>query len=198
MFDLLRKTIVPAVAAAGFLAAAPAAQATPVNFVVGSDSAVSLTCEGTCSSTDGISAALASGLVGSSHAVEYGSPASFDFLTLTSFGVGTSNNYLIEAVLSFSEPDVAIPGGGGIFEVVVTGFVNVGGLVWDNFEKVVSVGDRLFKVSVANTTCSGASCGTVSAAAVSISEVPLPAGGLLLIGGLGALALMRRRQTLAA
>ncbi|WP_420024584.1 VPLPA-CTERM sorting domain-containing protein (plasmid) [Cereibacter azotoformans] len=201
MFDLLHKTVAATLVAAGLSAAAPQAEAATVPFVI-DRSASSVTLEGAeaCLSPNcGLTASLAGGLVqGATYDIGSGDRASFDFLTFGFNGMG-GGVYNITAVLAFSSPvlQVVSDGVAAATKVKFLGTIlSSGALVWIDMPQELTIGSSTFRFDFEDGAC--ILCGsekTITASIEGVNVVPLPAGGLLLIGGLGALALLRRRPS---
>ncbi|WP_246100251.1 VPLPA-CTERM sorting domain-containing protein [Cereibacter sediminicola] len=202
MFDLLHKTVAAALVAAGLSAAAPQAEAATVPFVIDrSASSVTLEKKGSLCiiSNCGVTASLASGLVqGATHEIGTGDRVSFDFLRFDNRGTGKAT-YDITAVLAFASPELQVVGNGFGTALTFVGTITGGFLKWTDMPQELTIGGSTFRFDFEDGVC--ILCGsekTITASIEGVNVVPLPAGGLLLIGGLGALALLRRRPSLAA
>ncbi|MEM6480738.1 MAG: VPLPA-CTERM sorting domain-containing protein [Pseudomonadota bacterium] len=172
------------------------------------NSSVSLTETGSgfiCSLTNcGVDVSLASGLSGTSFDLDNpGDVETFDFLTFGGRGVGL-NTYDIEATLAFSSPILSITSGGSGGVLVFGGSIAAGLLEWDDVPATVFLSDGSeitvdfeggFDVFLGHSVTTTAS---LTLESVSPSAVPLPASGLLLLGGFGGLALLRRRRRAAS
>ncbi|MEO9780225.1 MAG: VPLPA-CTERM sorting domain-containing protein [Sedimentitalea sp.] len=179
-------------------------------FTIGSGSSVSLTptggfFSGCTGAGDCIEESLASGLVGTTFDLnEVGDYETFDFLTFTGNGTGFYENYTASATLAFSAPTIdASSGGAGGVVGVIGGFIGAGALEWDDVPVDVAFGNTGI-VSIdfqgGSTILPGTSItttATVTLVQADISPVPLPATGLLLLGGMGGLVAMRRKRKAA-
>ncbi|MCE6950280.1 VPLPA-CTERM sorting domain-containing protein [Cereibacter sphaeroides] len=183
--------------------AAPKADAATLSFVVDRDaSSVELTrngrlCLGNCS----VTASLASGLTtGSTYEIGTGDTATFDFLTFTGRGQGLGwEGYAVNAVLAFSSPFLHVSGT-GLFTTTALGVFRNGDLIWDTIAPVTINGSQ-FRISFDSGTgmfAKGQRTMGTTASITGVNVVPLPATGLLLVAGLGGLALLRRRRQVAA
>lgn len=204
----LRGTALALVAAVSLMGAAERAEAT--TFTVGAGSSVDLTprggfLSGCTGPGDCITESLASGLVGYSFdLINEGDYATFDFLTFTANGSGFYEEYDATATLAFSMPLIGASSGGfgGVYGVLSGSFAG-GVLSWDDVPIDVAFGNTgivsidfqdgltLFAGSSVTTTA------TVTLVRADLAPVPLPAGGLLLLTGLGAVVAMRHRKKAA-
>lgn len=108
--------------------------------------------------------------------------------------------YSVTANLVFSAPDVA--GGsssGGAGFLVLGGILSAGGLVWQDF----GIGEIAFGQGsvlgfdlheVAQGGFGTSTTSGITFTANTLAPIPLPATGLLLVGALGGLGLLRRRK----
>lgn len=187
---------------------AGAAQAS--TFTIGAGSSVDLTpvdgfFSGCTGAGDCISESLADGLIGTTFELNnVGDSETFDFLTFTGNGTGFYENYMASATLAFDAPTIAASSGGsGGVVGVIGGFIGAGELQWDDVPVDVAFGNTGI-VSInfqgGRTILPGSSItttATVTLVQADISPVPLPASGLLLLGGMGGLVAMRRRKKAA-
>lgn len=203
-----------ALAAAALAAASSSATAAEIDFTidVGSSYVTLLDQTGGGINCDwsncGVTAALASGFGGSFSLGEGGTEV-FDFITFG--GDGTTGNFVfpddrdftIEAKLAFSSPSTSVLSGGSGGAFLLGGYIVAGSLYWDDVPVSVYLSDGsmvtvdfqgghgiLLEGDADYTTWASV---TVDAIA-SPAAVPLPAGALLLIGGLGALTALRKRK----
>lgn len=187
---------------AGF--SAPEAKAATMDFVVDlGGSSVTLTETGgggfVCFLTNcGVQADLAL-TDGQTFTLATGDVAEFDFLTFS--GDGTTGfsprSFNISAVLAFSSPSLAVTGNGNGSAFLLAGNIIAGVLTWTSISPSPWIADNGSVVSFLFQGGSGIFLGsdvTTSASIIGTSIVPLPAGGLLLIGALGGLAALRRRR----
>lgn len=183
------------------------AQATTIDFVVDlAGSSVTLTETGgggfVCRlSNCGVEATLAL-TDGETFTLGTGDVAEFDFLTFTGNGTTglTPRSFTVEAVLAFSSPDLDVTGNGGGSAFLLLGNIVAGNLTWTSILPAVWVAPNGSEVAFLFGGGSGLFFGssvTTSASIIGTSIVPLPAGGLLLLGALAGLAALRRRRNLA-
>jgi len=196
---MIKRLITAAVVALGM--AAPAAAATLTFDIDVAGSGVSLTETGSLcmSGPCGVNADLASGF-GSSFTLAEGETATFDFLDFAGFGTGLAA-YDAVATLAFSSPTAAVSstGGGGVLNL--GGSILAGILLWDTSPQTVTLSDgTMFTVAFEGGFGVLLGDNTVTSASVTLDKIgdvvatPLPASALLLIGGLGALGVARRRK----
>jgi hypothetical protein len=203
-------------AAAALAAASTAASAASIDFtfdVAGSD--VSVTPSGGlgCETTQGdptpcITASLASSFgTPSMVTVEEGweNRYTFDFLTFTGHGWGGFEGYNVSATLAFSDPSEAttIGNGGAGVGLILGGYITGGYLHWNDVPQFISLanGSEVWisfesgvELFAGKSTTTEATIKVKSVAVPNeLAPVPLPAGVLLLLGGLGTLAGLRRK-----
>lgn len=183
---------------------APDAKAATMDFVVdldNSDVTVTETGGGGLAcflSNCGVQADLA--LVdGATYTLGTGDVATFDFLTF--FGDGTTGltprRFDITAVLAFSSPSLAVTGEGSGSAFLVAGYILAGVLTWTSITPSPWIAENGSEISFLFQDGKGIFLGnevTTSASIIGTSIVPLPAGGLLLIGALAGLAALRRKR----
>lgn len=205
------KTFSLAVISASAIAlSAGAASAATLNFEIDlANSSVTLTETGggglTCWITScGIEASLAPGLTSASpFALGEGETESFDFIKFSGDGTTglTGRSFEITATLAFTTPASSTTSGGSGTAYLLGGYITAGSLYWNDVPASIVLDDGSeITVNFAGghgllldgkkTYTSGASV-TVD----SIAPIPLPAAGLLLLGGLGTLGILRRRTT---
>jgi hypothetical protein len=200
---MIKTTIV----AAAFAVASGVASAAPINFAVDwANSSVSLTETGggglTCLITScGISASLVGS--GGSFSVDEGQTEEFGFIRFEGDGTTgfSSRNFDIAATLTFDPPTAEASGTGSGGAFLLLGSIIAGNLTWSGVPDTIVLSNG----SVITIDFEGGSGwlldgdhGYTLNASVkvdSLAPVPLPAGALLLIGGLGALGAARLRKT---
>ncbi len=179
-------------------------------FTIGAGSSVNLTpvdsfFSGCTGAGDCISESLADGLIGTTFELNnVGDSETFDFLTFTGNGTGFYENYTASATLAFEAPTIDASSGGTAGVVgVIGGFIGAGALRWEDVPVDVAFGHTgivtidfqdgraILPGSSITTTA------TVTLKQADISPVPLPATGLLLLGGMGGLVAMRRKKKAA-
>ncbi|MCU4653690.1 VPLPA-CTERM sorting domain-containing protein [Roseibacterium sp. SDUM158016] len=147
---------------------------------------------------------IAPGFGGSSNfSLAEGASRTFDFIRFA-FNGDLNGSYRLSATLAFTQPVATsvTDTGGGQF-MAVSGVFTGGSLTWDQTSPtVVTMGDgSSFSVAFNNfaygqgAILNGPVMGTATVTALSVAPVPLPATGLLLVGGLGAIALVRRKAS---
>ncbi len=151
----------------------------------------------------GVTASLAPSLTtGSTYTIGTGTTSTFDFLSFT--GNGTTGlsprSYNISAVLAFSSPLVSVTGTGTTSAFLLLGSIVSGTLTWNTITPQNLTLPDGSKVSFGFSGGTGLFLGNTVKTQASITgidivaPVPLPAGGVLLIGALGALAGLQRRR----
>jgi hypothetical protein len=107
-------------------------------------------------------------------------------------GVGA---YSISAILHFSDPSDATGTGSGYAGfVTLLGTVSAGFIDWTAATGTVDFGAIELDFVLHDAANIGFGTGASSGATFTLAAVPVPAGGLLLIGALGGLAALRRRK----
>jgi hypothetical protein len=107
-------------------------------------------------------------------------------------GVG---GYSISAILHFSDPSDATGTGSGYAGfVTLLGTVSAGFIDWTAATGTVDFGAIELDFVLHDAANIGFGTGASSGATFTLAAVPVPAGGLLLIGALGGLAALRRRK----
>ncbi|WP_126975459.1 VPLPA-CTERM sorting domain-containing protein [Frigidibacter oleivorans] len=197
------QTLAKAVSAAAFalvasLAIPTEASAATVDFSLDlSASSITLTQEGgvVC---DLSSCGLDVGFADSDFSADEGTTTQFDFLTFTGEGTGYLS-YGIEVNLVFDGPEpFTLTASGSGSGLLLSGSIIGGTLMWDDSVPAtftLSDGSMVtidFKDHAALTL--GGTTTSSGFITVTPAPVPLPAGGLLLVGALGGLALLRRRK----
>lgn len=199
---MIKKLITAAVVALGL--AAPASATTMTFDIDVANSGVSLTETGSlCLIGDcGVTASLASGF-GSSFMLDEGETYTFDFTTFVAEDGAGIAGYDISATLAFASPSATVAATGGGGALTFGGSILGGLLIWDSSPQTVTASDGTvftvafeggFGILLGNSVTTTASVTLDSAAPVA---TPLPASALLLIGGIGALGLARRRKKAA-
>jgi hypothetical protein len=103
--------------------------------------------------------------------------------------------YSISAVLNFSSPSSASGGGSGYAGfATLLGTVSAGFINWTDATGTVDFGGIELDFALHDAADIGCGTGASSGATFTLAAVPVPAGGLLLIGALGGLAALRRRK----
>lgn len=194
-------------AAAILAVSALAASASTIDFKIGGGSTVHLSDKdrGLVCFFDNCDAQanIASGLAGSTFSLGEGEWTEIDFITFTGSNSG-GLNFKINATLDFATPAGATTTGSGTGGAILVGGFIVGGVLhWDtgvpnhvtlaDGSKIVidfEDGITLFEHSPVTTSAK-----IKVKKIVEPAPVPLPAGGLLLIGGLGAFGVARLRKT---
>lgn len=203
-----------AMLALGLAFGSSAVQATTVAFTVdASASSVSITqttagrlcVETRCR----ITASLAPGLDGTSFLLDEGDSMSFDFLQFRGRGTGAAT-YDVFATLAFSTPSLSVTGGATGFAGLFVGSIVAGVLTWNDLPQTITLADGTeFTVGFeggltilnGRRVTTGASVALTSGPngdpAGGVPPIPLPAGVVLLLTGLGGLAAMRLRRKAA-
>lgn len=144
----------------------------------------------------GLSASIASGF-GGEFDLEVGDTNVFDFITFDANGTG-SGHYTVDAVLAFSDPALVVNSSGSGTVTSVFGSIILGTLSWGSYaDTLVNVDGNIFNVHLDGGV--GLFLGsevttTASVTLVSVSAVPLPAAGLMLLGAVGGFGMVRRRK----
>jgi hypothetical protein len=128
-----------------------------------------------------------------------GDVAEFDFLTFTGDGTTglTPRRFDITAILAFSSPNLEVTGVGDGAAFLLAGYILSGILTWTSISPSDWTAPNGSLVGFSFEGGSGLFLGssvTTSASITGTSIVPLPAGGLLLLGALGGLAALRRKR----
>lgn len=109
--------------------------------------------------------------------------------------------YDVTATLAFSSPSTASASTGGVAGVAsLFGVINGGVLMWDDAGSIAFDDGTVLEFRMDDAAVAGFSSSYttgVSFTASSVSAVPLPATGWLLLAGLGALAIAGRRRRVA-
>lgn len=140
---------------------------------------------------------------GATYTLSTGVTETFDFLTFSGDGTTgiTPRSFDISAVLAFSTPDLDVNGSGSGAAFMLAGYITAGVLTWTSISPSPWISPvNGSEISFLFEGGSGIFLGntvTTSASIIGTSVVPLPAGGLLLIGALGGLAALRRRKAAA-
>lgn len=151
----------------------------------------------------GVTASLAPSLTtGSTYTIGTGTTSTFEFISFT--GNGTTGlsprSYNISAVLAFSSPLVSVAGSGTNSSFLLLGSIVADTLTWTSVTPQNLTLPDGSKVSFSFGGGTGLFLGNTFSSKASITgidivaPVPLPAGGVLLIGALGALAGLQRRK----
>ncbi|MHC0055470.1 VPLPA-CTERM sorting domain-containing protein [Actibacterium sp. D379-3] len=180
--------------------AATNADASTVDFTVDASASSIVITDGTdyCTAGDCVSTEIAFSNDFSFSLAE-GESNEFDFITWTGEGSGFGT-YTVEATLAFSAPSsFTVDGSGVVGLATISGNIIGGHLVWTNLPTtlVLSDGSVIGLDFQDGMGLLGGSSITTTATVMLISAVPLPAGGLLLLGALGGLGAVRRRKRAA-
>ena len=184
---------------------AGAAQAASVDFEVGGGTSADVSGQLCGGLTLGCSiSASAAGAVGETFSLDVGETYSFDFIDFYVSGNGAFGGiFTVDAILAFATPGGSISAsGGGIFGRV-SGIITGGALIWNDAVQTIALGNgTIFTIALDQGIAFGRGRSATVQAHVTLdaAPIPLPATALLLLVGVGGMAVvrMRRKPELAA
>jgi hypothetical protein len=191
--------------AAAVFATSTVANASTLDFEIdlaGSSVAISDSSNGfLCNLTNcGIDAQLNSGLDGLSFTLGEGESNTFDFIDWDLNGLG-NGSYNVEATLAFSSPiSGSVTGTGGGAFLTFFGILSAQTLNWTGLPSILTLADgSIFSVDFegGSNIFFGGLTTSATVTADRVAAVPLPGGLVLLLAGLGGLALVGRRRSQA-